>query len=282
MKQVKAFAPGNISCIFSIEKNGSKGVGFTVNKGVVVSVKRLSIKNKPSTKIYFNNKAMKFNTVLSVVDKLNQKKESLEIRIKSDLPLSIGFGVSGACALATAYALNRLFNLRKSKIELAKIAHDAEVINGTGLGDVVNQFYGGFLIKFKPSYEFVVNRVHFDGKNIYYKVFSRLDTKKVITNNSIKDKISKAGLNSLKQIKKVIMDKKISKKRLSKKVINISLYFSIESGLLKDKKVKSLIKEIMEKGGNASMIMLGNAVFSDKRFKGSKVLKITDKGARLL
>jgi len=56
----------------------------------------------------------------------------------------------------------------------------------------------------------------------------------------------------------------------------------MNSGLLKNKKVIDLINNIENKKGNASMIMLGNAVFSDKKFKGSKELIIRDKGACVL
>ena len=62
----------------------------------------------------------------------------------SSLPLGYWFGISGASALATAYALNRLLKLKKSNKELAIIAHIAEVESKTGLGDVTNQYYWGF------------------------------------------------------------------------------------------------------------------------------------------
>lgn len=296
---VKAFAPANISCIFSIVENknpakkGSLGVGFTVDKGVFVSIKKiplLKISNKQRKLkkiqnkiiIYFNNKKINFSTVLNVVNKLNKNKENLEIRIKSQSPLSCGFGISGASALATAYALNKLLDLKKKKLELAKIAHIAEVENKTGLGDVINQYYGGFLIKYEPSYKFKVKRLDIKNKKLYYKVFSKLDTKKIITNKQIKNKISKAGVESLKTIKKIINNKKINKNNLLKNIMHISKEFAVNSGLLKDKKLIDLIKKIEENGGNASMIMLGNAVFSDKRFKGSKELKIVNKCAGLL
>ena len=68
------------------------------------------------------------------------------------------------------------------KKELAKIAHIAEVENGTGLGDVVNQFYGGFLLKPMPSSKFIVKKLPIKNKFIYYKIFNKLDTKKIITN----------------------------------------------------------------------------------------------------
>ena len=53
----KAFAPANISCIFSIVENnsplkkGSLGVGFTVNKGVIVSIKKIFNKKRQFKKI---------------------------------------------------------------------------------------------------------------------------------------------------------------------------------------------------------------------------------------
>ena len=151
---VKAFSPGNISCIFRVVENKdaikkhSLGVGFTVDKGVYVTV---SFSKK--TSMTFNNKKLKLPTVIYVVHKLTDKP--VKIAIKSELPLRAGFGVTGACAIATAYALGKLIKSKKSKKELAMIAHMAEVENGTGLGDVGGQFNGGFNAKFKKFYSTV-------------------------------------------------------------------------------------------------------------------------------
>ncbi|MBI2208582.1 hypothetical protein HYU50_03725 [Candidatus Woesearchaeota archaeon] len=288
----KAFAPGNISCIFVIRKNknpaksGSLGLGFTINKGAAVTIKKAinsKERNKKTIKkikknkniIYFNNEKINFPTVNSVIEKLT--KEKVIVNIKSELPLGAGFGLSGASALATAYALNKLLKLKKSKKELALIAHIAEVENLTGLGDVINQYYGGFLVKYKPSYMFKAEKLSIKNKLIHYRYFNGLDTKKVISNKKIKNKINKAGISSLNKIKS------LNKKDINlKKLIGISKEFSAGSGLLKNNKVKNAIKEIEKNNGNASMIMLGNAVFSDKKFRGSKKLIITDRGAHLL
>jgi hypothetical protein len=56
----------------------------------------------------------------------------------------------------------------------------------------------------------------------------------------------------------------------------------VNSGLLRDKKTIQTIKNIEKNNGNASMIMLGNAVFSDKPFKGAIKLRISDKVAHLI
>jgi pantoate kinase len=272
----KAFAPANISCIFAVceHKNparaGSIGVGFTLEEGVIVSVRK-KLTKKPI--VFFNNQKVRFPVVESVAEKM--KVANVEIRISSKLPLGAGFGISGASALASAYALNKLAGAKKTKKQAAKIAHAAEVENKTGLGDVVNQFYGGFLLKTKPSSEFKVERLPIRKGFIYYKVFGGLDTKKVITNKKIKDNINTAGIKAVKKIKSL-------KKPSLKEIIRISKEFAINSGLVGDKKITALIKKIEKNNGSASMMMLGNAVFSDKEFEGCKKVKMSNKRARLL
>ena len=275
----KAFAPGNLSCLFQIIDNNnplkkhSLGVGFTVNKGVTVSVKK-SFQNK----IFFNKKLIHFPTVLTVKNDLVKQKK-IRIDIHSALPLGCGFGISGASALATAYALSKEFRLKKSKKQLALIAHYAEVQNHTGLGDVGGQFNGGFMIKYKKGQPLYVEQIPVREKTIYYQVFSRLDTKKVITNNEIKNKINTSGHKALKKILALKRAKKII---LLKEIILISKEFATNSGLLKKRKVISCIRDIEKNHGHASMIMLGNAVFSDKWFKGSKKLQITRQSAHVI
>ena len=270
--KARAFAPGNASCIFRIcsdknpRKMGSLGVGFTVNKGVTAEV-QLSKK----TIIRFNKKKISIPTVTTVLNKLTDKNVSVDF--SSGLPLGMGFGLSGACALTTALAVDKLLNLKKPKKELYMIAHTAEVINRTGLGDVAGQINGGFLVKRTKGSPLKAERLNVKEKAVYYKLFGKLDTKKVITDRKIKGRINKAGDNALKKIRKSIS--------LSE-IIEISKIFAEESGLLRNKKVKQAIRDIEKNSGKASMIMLGHAVFSSIPFKGCKRLRITQNKARLL
>lgn len=268
----KAFAPGNLSCIFKIinnskiEKKHSLGVGITTKKGVYVT----AAKAKKNI-VYFNNKKIRFPTVVSVVKKLTNKK--LKIDIKSELTLGAGFGISGASALAAAYAINKLLKLNKNKKQLAMIAHTAEVENSTGLGDVGGQYNGlGFMIKTKKGKPLDVEKLPIKAKYIYYKVFKKLDTKKIITNKKMKAKINKAADKALKKIS--------STKNINlKKLIDVSEEFAVESGLLRHNKLKKIIKKIKEMNGSASMIMLGNSVFSNIPFPGCKKVKVGYRGA---
>lgn len=292
MKQSKKFfVPGNISCIFVIcpDKNpsivGSLGLGFTINKGVTVSVQRAEKKE-----IFWNGKSIDLPTVNWVVQHL-AKEYSVRVFLSSNLPLGCGFGLSGAAALATTYALNDLFNLKKTKLQLAKIVHIAEVENGTGLGDVVNEYYKGFLLKTVPSSEFKVQKIPITGIPVYYKYFSKLPTKDILADTKRFKQINAAGKKAIEEVQSLLKyvidangmennnwipdqvgDDKV--KEVFAKIIGISKNFAEESGLLTDQRVKKTIKEIELRGGHASMILLGNAVFSDIPFEGAMELKI--------
>ena len=277
VSKARAFAPANISCIFKIyvHKNprwmGSYGVGFTLDEGIAAEASKSKI-----TEISFNNKKIEFPAVKSVIKKLTNEK--IKIELKSKLPLGCGFGLSGASALAVAFAVNKLLNLKKSKKELGIIAHTADVENKTGLGDVVNQYYGGFFAKLKPSSHFAVERIPIASKEVYCKYFGKISTKSIITSPKLVRDINTAADISLKKIKALLGNK--NKKEIKfADIINISKEFAVNSGLLNDKLTIKTINKIGKNGGNVSMIMLGNAVFSDKPFRGSIKLKISNKGA---
>ena len=274
----KAFAPGNISCIFKIYYNknprwmGSYGLGFTLNEGVIVAVRK-----SDKTMVSFNNKKINMPTVKEVANRLTNEK--LDLQIKTKLPLGYGFGLSGASALAASYAINNLLKLKKTSKELAIIAHTAEVRNKTGLGDVVNQYYGGFFAKLQPSSYFVVKKIPINKSIVYCMYFSKIETKAVITNTKLKNRINKAASIALTKVERLLNGNKAVNLR---DIIEISKEFSTYSGLLKDKKTLQTINNIEKNSGKATMIMLGNALFSDAPFDGAKKFCISNKGAYLL
>ncbi len=277
LQKVKAFAPGNISCFFKPYDDkrprwcGSYGLGFTVNEGVTVHTKKAK-----QTIIFFNGKAIDFPAVNFVIDKL--AKESVEVLITSPLPLGSGFGLSGASALATAYALNKLLQLKKTKKQLAILAHTADVVNNTGLGDVVNQYFGGFLFKTEPSSQFVVKKIVMPGIHVYWTSFGSLSTKAVLSDRKLLANITVAADVALEKTKKLLH----LEKSVFADLIDISSEFVSASGLLHDKRTKALLEKVKRNGGHASMIVVGNAVFSDKPFMGAKKLMISDVSAHLL
>ena len=265
MEKAKAFAPGNLSCVFKIishpepTKMHSLGMGFTITEGVVVTVSQHS----SQTTVQFNGNEIRFPTVVSVVQKLTS--QPMRIEIDSPLPLGCGFGLSGAASLATTYALNALLELGKSEEELAMTAHVAEVENRTGLGDVCAQYHGGCLVKLKIGYPLAAERLPIPTQPVYYRYFSSIQTKAILESAERRERINRAADETLQALEILTKAESVD----FNACIRLSKQFSLNSGLLEDTRVQETIREIEDAGGIASMIMLGNAVFSTHPFEGA-------------
>lgn len=68
------------------------------------------------------------------------------------IPVGFGLGSSGAAALSLSYALNSALGAgQKSVQEAARLAHEAEIVCGTGLGTVIAEYAGGFEMRTSPG-----------------------------------------------------------------------------------------------------------------------------------
>ena len=279
----RAFAPGNISCVFKVIPHAdaarmhSLGMGFTVKEGVEVTVLEYH-----KTEVLFNGQRINFPTVRAVVSRLTQNSgiAGIQVDITSPLPLGCGFGLSGAAALATAYALNELFQKHKEAEELAMIAHVAEVENRTGLGDVCSQYHGGCLVKLKEGAPLVADRLPIVEQPIYYRYFGPIQTSEVLGNREQTARINRAADVALNVLQTLTSAK--SSPELFNACFTVSKRFSVESGLLSDVQVIDTIAQIEAKGGVASMIMLGNGVFSTHPFEDAVETKLVHNPARLI
>lgn len=134
-------------------KCGSRGAGVSINRGV----KTTASKSKNSTvKFFFNGiEIERGNAVVSskVVEILipSRLQTGFKLNYKFETPISSGYGASAAGAVGTAFAINDLFNLGKNNMELFQIAHQAEVLTKSGLGDVIGLFQGGLEIRTKEG-----------------------------------------------------------------------------------------------------------------------------------
>lgn len=270
MSTAKAFAPGNVSGVFKIipdddpTRMHSLGMGFTVTDGVTVTV---SVSD--ATSVEFNGTPIEFATVRSVVAKLGSV--ALRVEIETDLPLSGGFGLSGASSLATAYAGDELLGLGLSENALGMIAHVSEVENLTGLGDVAGQFNGGCLVKLVRGDPLAAVTLPVPEQEVYYRYFSPINTRDVIGHPEQRERINAAADTALRKL----TDLKDRNESEFAEYISIAKEFSIQSRLLSDDDVKSAIRECEQAGGSASMIMLGNAVFSNVPFRSAKTTRLS-------
>ena len=277
MDRVSAFAPGNISGVFKViyhedaTKMHSLGTGFTVKEGVVATVSGDS-----RTAVLFNEEKIRFPTVSAVVRELTS--QPIRIEISSLLPLGCGFGLSGASALAAAYAVNALLSLGKSESELAMIAHVAEVENRTGLGDVCAQYHGGCLVKLREGHPLDAQQLPVQEQPIFYRYFSPIQTKKVLDNVEQRARINNAADEALECLEEFTRSNAVD----FSTYVRVSKTFAINSGLLTDANVQRTIEEIEGNKGVASMIMLGNAVFGTHSFEGAEVTTLAKHRAKIL
>ena len=154
-----AFSPCHITGFFqrSIDSNntdylfhGSRGAGFSINKGVTTSVE-LYESIAPSYQIYINgllvNDAIVSDWVIQNYLSQVDSKYLMKIKHTIDVPIGFGLGTSGAAALSLSYALNHVLKRNLSLKRAAQIAHVAEISCKTGLGTVISEFYGGLEIR---------------------------------------------------------------------------------------------------------------------------------------
>ncbi|GAA0247321.1 pantoate kinase [Haladaptatus pallidirubidus] len=245
----RAFVPGHVTGFFSIheaddpKQAGSRGAGLTLSTGVTVTVEPAE-----ESSIELNGEFAAVESGRRVLDELDV---TARVSAQTDLPLGAGFGVSGAFALGTAFAVNDAFDRGRSENELVTLAHGAEVEAGTGLGDVVAQVRGGIPIRLEPGAP-EYNRL--DGipmrTGIEYCSLGELSTAEVLSGST--DQLSQAGVESLVAlVNEPTLDTFMRQSRI----------FAEETGLLTDE-MREVIEDVHDAGGQASMAMLGETVFA--------------------
>jgi pantoate kinase len=282
----RAFAPANGSLIFETYEataahgRGSLGVGFTLEAGVVARVSRLGEAGaaEPGTagarsEILVDGENWEFPTVRQVVSLLAPAPVRVELR--ADLPFGCGFGMSGASALATAYALGQLFRLNLDARALAMRAHDAEVDNATGRGDVGGQFNGGFMVKTKVGAPLEVEWLPIGETPVWCRIFGPISTREVLRDAATMARVNAAGRAALDQLR-------ASPELDLDRLLALSRQFAHDSGLLTSPRVRSAIADALAAGGQASMIMLGEAVVSSVPIPGAHAYRVVRQPARVL
>lgn len=235
------FAPASVTCIFSPHikddprESGSVGVGFTINLGAFA---------KPSNELIVNCKKTSFPTVEYVLKKSGMKG----VEIRTQLPFGCGFGMSAASAISTSLLSGKPF------IECADLAHEAEVLNLTGLGDVATITFGGLVVRKTaacPS-RVLISKFSFD-LTLDFLILGEIPTKEFLKEK--REDVQREG---------IIWTKEFIKKPTIENLFYCSYNFAKRTGLLEE--VEDVVEAVRSSGGFASMVMLGKAVFAYKGF----------------
>jgi pantoate kinase len=272
----RAFAPGHITAFFAAVRRddpldtGSRGAGIVVDDGVTVDVH-----DAEETTVTLDGEGVDFEPVERVLEML---EVTAGVDIGTDVPVGSGFGVSGAAALATSIAANEEFSLGHDDEQTIAAAHVADVLAGTGLGDVVPQSIGGIVTRVEPGAPEIglFGSVEHDDPRIGYTVFGSLETADVLEDDEAMERVDKAGESALDGLLK---DPSIHE------LVDLSWEFALEAGLTTER-VEEGVGDIRSSGGKAGMAMLGETVYGtgdDGVISGFEdVTRVCDDGAKLL
>ena len=257
--QGEAFAPGHVTAFFvgyddpDPVKKGSRGVGLCTTLGVH-TVARARESRTASIDVFLNDDRTRAVTTERAA-KLLVGDGGYEVQILQtvQLPISQGFGMSGAGALSTVLALNEALDLGRSPDDLVAIAHRADVESGTGLGDVMPQATGGMDLRVRPgaSPHGLVRRFTVDSEIFLCSVGPPFVKGTVLANPKMMETIRTVGLRCLEAFER---------SPSFEAMFDLGRTFAFETGLA-SAKVRECV-EAMRAYGRASMSMLGHSVFA--------------------
>ncbi|MFW6040992.1 MAG: pantoate kinase [Thermoplasmatota archaeon] len=280
----KAFCPGHITGFFTVseiydelEKVGSRGAGFSIELGAISEV----TVGGERWDIVVDGVKTPFPVVEKTLEKIASGGEAI---IKTEIPFSQGFGMSGACALSAGMAA--LYDIEMDPKKAIRLAHVAEVSCQTGLGDVVGQSVGGFEIRLKEG---IPPKGIIKNKSIEHEVVLGIVGPPLITTDILGDQIVN---KSIIEEGNICMDDFLPENGFDR-FIEISYHFAERTKFLR-KSMKDLLKKI-ENYGKGSMAMIGNSIFlfgetkklvdilqEDDTVEQVFVTKIDNHGARVL
>jgi len=240
---MKAFCPFHITGFFALKSSGAKFA--SVGCGIVIADGATTEAFKGDGSVYVDGEPSLAPTTRTVVDSLSAKQ--VDIWTELAAPISCGLGTSGAGALSTALSLNQLWNLNLSFNKLCETAQRAEIINRTGVGDVIAQAVGGVVIRRQDS----VDRIPSPPLEISYLVFGALSTPEILGDQRMLAATEKFGSAALK---------KLVQRPAFEEFMRLSRQFASDTELL-SQQARDAVEAVEAAGGCASMAMLGDTVF---------------------
>ena len=253
-KTVIAFCPGHLSGYFKkIEgstsfSTGSIGAGIVITEGVTATVRHAD-----TPAIVIRHRAADGSSAIisydsppltSVMDRLCV---TASVITECRLPIGAGFGLSAAALLATATALNRLFEIGLDPHDIARHSHEIEVEHRTGLGDVAAAQGGGRVIRHGPGIDAMIERKFDLPEPLYSVSFGPVHTPTVLGSPAQMEQVSSAFPPASPPDAQNFFD--------------LSRRFAERSGLVTDS-VKKVFRACDRKNIPAGMTMLGNGVFA--------------------
>ena len=250
---------GHITLCFTVDidseeplKQGSKGFGLSISKGVLVKVKKKEKKLVNKINFYgFKEKAdvVLYETVLEILsrDLLSINEYSWDFDITLELPPQQGFGLSAAGACASAIAIQRALGTPELEIfpRAIKTAHLVERKISGGLGDIAAISVGGVERRIKPGFPKPIGPGIVESWHCNFPVILvwmnnlGTHTSSYIDSKKWQSQISSAGNNCMKNISSIPWDDSSWEM-----ILQESLKFCDDSGLIREQNRMKLLEKM--------------------------------------
>ncbi len=249
-----AFCPGHISGYFrpvtgkTPAETGSLGAGIVIHEGVEACVSYADETMVTVLQLGADD------TVIARLDSsppitwlLDRMGVQAAVLTRCHLPISAGFGLSAAALIATALAAGALLPEPPGLMACAALAHEAEIVHKTGLGDVAAAIGGGRDCRLSPGVGGKIRRWHDVTEPLYAVTLSSLDSPSVLSSRDRLDAVMRAWPGKCPDT--------------VHELFTLSRAFARDSGLILPE-VGEVLCECDRTGVLASMTMLGNGIFA--------------------
>jgi pantoate kinase len=169
------------------------------------------------------------------------------VTTETALPIGAGFGLSAAALLSALSALDHLFSLDLGERGVAALAHEAEIVHRTGLGDVAACRGGGLDCRRGAGIEGDIIRIPAKGETITAVTFGPISTPEVLSSPEALARVDRAYPG---RCPRDIAD-----------FFRLSREFAERSGCITPR-VREGLAACDHAGIRASMTMLGEGVFA--------------------
>ncbi|MHA2495874.1 MAG: pantoate kinase [Candidatus Hodarchaeales archaeon] len=283
MKEARVFIPGHATCFFSPQftddplTTGSLGAGFCTKLGTLVTLK--SRPNSCNTiRAYFASSLRNLapelvdahvsRTAAELYLERSEIVAFVELHMDLDFPVGIGLGASACGALGTVMSLNEVYGTLDTT-ELYQLAHIAEIVHRTGLGDVIAQISGGFETRVAAGAPGLGEVIRHDDISTDVLIMNHgpMSTSPILKSQSFQSVAESLGKQLLRQF---LLEPSASQ------AAKLGRVFAEKTGLLTEAVRESL--ECAAKSGypNGSMVLIGNStfLFVDDSEIAAKILKL--------
>lgn len=239
-------------------KTGSTGAGVSLSSGLETKIR--VFEGNTTVEVYLNGIKATKNSAPVSLNCINLIKErypeyfnnkGILVEHESDVPVESGFGASASAALGICFSIKDLIKI--SPEECIRIAHETEVKNLSGLGDVVAEVKGGIEIRKTPGIDGIIENIPANGLKVIGISFGKKKTESVLKNPEKVKIIEKCGT---KLLNKLICEPNVER------LMQCSKTFTYKTGIM-SKEILDLVEVISEINSyDASGIMIGEGVFT--------------------